>query len=65
MRDSNMDWTTVRLAFPTNDPHTGQVRVGYLNGDTGIRISRADAAEFMLREMQESRRPCQAPVISN
>jgi hypothetical protein len=41
------------------------VKVGYLNQESGIRISRADAAAFMLREVQEAHYLRQAPVISN
>jgi putative NADH-flavin reductase len=65
VRDSHLDWTIVRLPFPTADPRTGHVKVGFLNKESGTRISRADAAEFMLKEMQEARYLRQAPVISN
>jgi len=65
VRASDLDWTIVRLPFPTADPKTGHVKVGYLNKESGSRISRADAAEFMLREMQEAQYLHQAPVISN
>ena len=65
VRASNVDWTIVRLPFPTDDPKTGHVKVGYLNKDSGTRISRADAAEFMLKEVQAARYLREAPVISN
>ncbi len=65
VRSSDVDWTIVRLPLPTGDPGTGQVKVGYLNNESGSRISRADAAEFMLKEMQEARYLRKAPVISN
>jgi putative NADH-flavin reductase len=65
VRDSNVDWTIVRLPFPTGDPKIGHVKVGYLNKESGSRITRADAAEFMLKEVQEARYLRQAPVISN
>jgi putative NADH-flavin reductase len=64
VRASDVDWTIVRLPFPTDDPKTGHVRVGFVNKDTGTRISRADAAEFILNEVQEARYLRQAPVIS-
>ncbi len=65
VRASDVDWTIVRLPFPTDDPKTGHVKVGYLNKESGTRISRADAAEFMLKEVQEARYLREAPVISN
>ena len=65
VRTSDLDWTIVRLPFPTDDPKTGHVKVGYLNKESGTRISRADAAEFMLKEVQEARYLREAPVISN
>ncbi len=55
----------VRLVFATDDPATGRVRAGFVNQQTGTRISRADAAAFMLQEMQQARYLRQAPVISN
>lgn len=65
VRASNVDWTIVRLPFPTDDPSIGHVKVGFLNKESGTRISRADAAEFMLQEVQTARYLRQAPVISN
>lgn len=62
---SDTDWTIVRLPFPTDDPKTGHVKVGYVNKEIGMSISRADAAAFMLKEVQEARYLRQAPVISN
>jgi putative NADH-flavin reductase len=65
VRASDVDWTIVRLPFPTDNPKTGHVKVGCLNKESGTRISRADAAEFMLKEAQEARYLREAPVISN
>lgn len=63
-RASDTDWTIVRLPFPTDDLATGRVKVGLLGRESGTRISRADAAAFMLKEVQERRYLRQAPVIS-
>ncbi len=65
VRASDVDWTIVRLPFPTGDPKTGRVKVRYLNKESGARISRADAAGFMLEQVQENRYLREAPVISN
>jgi len=65
VRASDVDWEIVRLSFPAEGPKTGQVKVGYLDKQTGMRISRADAAAFILQELQEAKYLRQAPVISN
>lgn len=65
VRASELDWTVVRVPMLTDQPKTGSVRVGYVGQGTGMRLSRADMADFMLREMEEKRYLRQSPVISN
>jgi len=66
VRKSDLDWTIVRLTTLNNNPKLGKVRVGYLGkGEVGLRISRADLAEFMLKQVQDTKYLRQAPVISN
>ncbi|MFB0563359.1 MAG: NAD(P)-dependent oxidoreductase [Candidatus Lokiarchaeia archaeon] len=66
VRMSDLDWTIVRVSMLNNKPRSGKVRVGYLGkGDVGLRISRADLAEFMLKQVKDTRYLRQAPVISN
>jgi len=65
VRACNMDWTIVRVPMLTDDPKTGQVRVGYLGKGVGIRLARADMADFMLRQVGDKTYLRQAPVISN
>jgi putative NADH-flavin reductase len=66
VRKSDLDWTIVRLTTLNNNPKSGKVRVGYLGkGEVGLRISRADLAEFMLKQVQDTKYLRQAPVISN
>lgn len=48
LRASGLDWTSVRPPRLTNGPHTGRYRVGY-GHNVGRSISRADAADAMLR----------------
>jgi putative NADH-flavin reductase len=62
---SNLDWTIVRVPMLTDDPPTGQVRVGYVGQGTGHRLTRADMAEFMLRQLADGRYRHDAPAISN
>ncbi|MGD0318546.1 MAG: SDR family oxidoreductase [Nitrososphaerales archaeon] len=66
VRASDLDWTIVRLALLNNGPITGKIRTGYVGrGEVGTRISRADIADFMLKQIDDVRYLCQAPVISN
>jgi putative NADH-flavin reductase len=66
VRASNLDWTIVRLTMLNNKPKSGKVRVGYLGrGEVGTWISRADIADFMLKQIQDTKYLRQAPAISN
>ncbi len=65
VRESGLDWTVVRVPRLTDAPRTGQVRVGMVGRGTGVNLSRADMAEFMLEQVDDFRHLRQAPVISN
>jgi putative NADH-flavin reductase len=66
LRSSDRDWTVVRVFAPNNGPKKGKVRLGYLGrGEVGMGISRADIAEFMLNQIEDTRYLRQSPVISN
>ncbi|MFI5259169.1 MAG: NAD(P)-dependent oxidoreductase [Candidatus Limnocylindrales bacterium] len=60
---SDLDWTVVRMPSPTDAPPTGRVEAGFASRAMGMRIARADAAAFMLREVVECRYLRQTPVI--
>lgn len=65
VRASDLDWTVVRVPMLTDDPATGSVKVGYVGRGTGPRLSRADMADFMLRQLTDDAYIRQAPAISN
>lgn len=65
VRGSGLEWTVVRVPRLTDGPPTGQVRVGMVGQGTGANLSRADMAEFMLKQIDDGRYLRQAPVISN
>jgi putative NADH-flavin reductase len=52
---SKVDWVIVRPGALTNGPKTGDYRAGFPVTDTTIqgRISRADVADFMLRQLTD------------
>ena len=62
---SNHEWLIVRVPMLTDAPATGQIRVGMVGVNTGPRLSRADAAAFMLEQAKGTEHLRQAPVISN
>jgi putative NADH-flavin reductase len=65
VRDSDLDWTIVRLTM-LNNPKSGKVKAGYISkGKVGTWISRADLADFLLKQVQDTKYLRQAPAISN
>lgn len=66
VRNSDLAWTIVRLNLLNNKPKSGKVKVGYVgSGELGSWISRADIADFMLNQIQDTKYVQQAPAISN
>jgi putative NADH-flavin reductase len=52
VKASNVDWLIVRPGFLTNGPRTGTYRaIENLSGVTAGKISRADVADFMLKQL--------------
>jgi putative NADH-flavin reductase len=55
IKASPLEWTIVQPAALTNGPPTGTYRVGACAGRLFPRISRADVAHFMLKELENPR----------
>ncbi|MFQ5581413.1 MAG: NAD(P)-dependent oxidoreductase [Mariprofundaceae bacterium] len=55
VRKSHLDWTIVRPAAFTDGGRTGQYRHGFPSTDktTKLKISRADVADFMLKQLDD------------
>jgi putative NADH-flavin reductase len=52
VKASNVEWLIVRPGFLTNDPRTGTYRaIENLSGITAGKISRADVADFILKQL--------------
>lgn len=65
IRKSDRDWIIVRPGYLTNGPSKGNYRVlTDLTGVTVGRISRADAAAFMLAQLHSDRYLHQTPVVT-
>ncbi|MEP3276230.1 MAG: SDR family oxidoreductase [Stappiaceae bacterium] len=67
VRNSELDWTIVRPAAFTDGPKTGAYKHGF-SGKTQeglqLKISRADAAEFMLAQLNSNMYLHHAPGVS-
>lgn len=64
VQESGLHYTLVRGPRLTDGPRTGRYRVGYVGPDSGTQVSRADIADFMLRELDEGAWVRKAPVVS-
>jgi putative NADH-flavin reductase len=65
VRASDLDWTVVRVPRLLDAPASGKIRIGYLGADVSTQLSRADMADFILRQVTDRTYLHQAPVISN
>jgi putative NADH-flavin reductase len=61
---SGLDWTIVRFPRVMDGARTGNYRVAYIGKDSGTQISRADGADFVLKELTEKKWLSKAPVVS-
>lgn len=66
VRNSNLDWTIVRPGALTDGPLTGDYRHNFPSSDRTItlQISRADVADFILKQLSDRSSLYQAPSLS-
>ena len=64
IKGSDLDWTIVRGPRLTEGARRGGYRVGYIGKESGTRISRADLADFMLRQISDDAYLRRMPVVS-
>lgn len=65
VRESGLDWTIVRLPFLSNGPRTAAINVRQVGTKGGLRLSRANAADFVLEQVTATTYLRQAPFISD
>jgi putative NADH-flavin reductase len=65
IKGSNLDWVIVRGPRLTEGPRTGKYRVGWVGVNTGVSISRADLADFMLKEVTDNTYLHKLPMVSD
>lgn len=64
IKASELDWTIVRFPRLVDGPLTGNYRVGYVGEDSGSQLSRADGADFILKELVDGNWLKKSPVVS-
>lgn len=64
LRESGLAYVIVRAPRLSGGPPTGVYRVGYVGKDSGTQISRADVADFMLRQLTDDTWVGKAPMVS-
>ncbi len=66
IKQSQLDWTIVRPGAFANGDHTGQYRHGFPATDKTIKakISRADVADFMLKQLSDDTYVRKTPGVS-
>lgn len=66
VRNSNLDWTLVRPGALTDGPRTGEYRHSFPSRDRAItlQISRADVADFILKQLSDQSSLYQAASLS-
>ena len=66
IKESDVDWTIVRPGFLTNGPLTTKYRMlTNLAGVTAGKISRADVAHFILKEIESKQHLRQTPLLTS
>ena len=64
VKASGLDWTIVRPGGLTDGPKTGRYRFGLDRSLKGSRISRADVAEFVLRQLTDETSLHRTPAVT-
>jgi putative NADH-flavin reductase len=66
VKESGLDWTIIRPGAFTNGAHTGTYRHGFDPNDRtlSLKISRADVADFILRQLGNDNYLHQTPGLS-
>ena len=61
---SGLDWTVVHYPRLMDGEHTRKYRVGYVGKDSGTQLSRAEGADFVLKELTEKKWLRKLPLVS-
>jgi putative NADH-flavin reductase len=64
IKESDLEWVIVRAPVLNEGEKKGEYRIGYVGKDSGTKLSRADIADFMLKQTTDDTYLHQAPVVS-
>lgn len=64
LKNSSLEWCIVRGPRLTTDEATGEYRVGWVGVNSGTKLSRADLADFILKEIKNRNYSYQMPFVS-
>lgn len=65
IRQTDLDWTIARGPVLTDDPAKGTYQVGHVGTVPGIKLTRADLADFILKEFEQGQYIRQMPFVTN
>jgi uncharacterized protein YbjT (DUF2867 family) len=65
VRASDLDWVVVRGPRLTDDPPSGDLYVGPVGPDSGVKAARADVAAFMLDQLETDANLGTLPAVSS
>jgi hypothetical protein len=65
IRSSDLEWVIVRGPMLTAGPRTNNYRVGWVGVNTSARVSRADIADFMLKQVTDKTYLGKMPMVSD
>ncbi len=65
VRESGLKWTIVRVPLLSNGPKTETVNARHVGRKGGLRLSRTNAAAFLLRQASDPTWVGQAPFVSD
>ncbi len=64
LKNSGLDWTIVRAPRLTHDVAKGEYRMGWVGVNSGTKLSRADLADFIMKEVEAPQFNQQMPFVS-
>lgn len=64
IQNSDLDWTVVRYPRLIDGAQTGKARAGYVSKESSTELSRADGADFVLKELTEKKWLRKLPLVS-
>ena len=65
IKESGLEWVIVRAPVLVEGEKKGEYRIGYVGKESGTRLSRADVADFMLKQTTDDTYLHQAPMVSH